>query len=96
MDINLEKILEASKHIKEASFIDNDISKEIMKVAKQVYEDNPKYNPWFRGVDILAVLKHLGKANVRTHLEKLVDKQQLESGLAGNKKVYRIKVISYE
>ena len=41
-------------------------------------------------------LKDLGKANVRTHLEKLVDKQQLESGLHGNKKVYRIRVIEDE
>ena len=91
--MDMKKILEDAEKLGEATYIENDISKEIMKVAKQVYTDNPKYNPWFRGVDMLEVLKHLGKANVRTHMEKLVDKHMLESGLVTNKKVYRIKIL---
>ncbi len=96
MDIDLEKILEASKNLKEATVEESDISKKIMAIAKQVYEEYSQYNSWFRGIDMLEELKDLGKANVRTHLEKLVDRQMLESGLHNNKKVYRIRVIEDE
>ena len=45
------------------------------------------------GVDMIEKLRHLGKSNVRSHLEKLADKDMLEAKLHGTKKVYRIRVI---
>ncbi len=92
MDIN--KIIENSKTIGRTEIIENDISVEILRVAKIVYEGNKIMHPWFRGIDMIEKLKKLGKSNVRSHLEKLSDKGTLETKLHGTKKVYRLQVIS--
>ena len=95
MVMDIEKIIEASRKVSSESFLDtSDISQEIIKVAKQVYLDYSEMDPWFMGTHMIEVLKHLGKANVRNHLEKLVDKQQLQSGLFGTKKVYKLRVLN--
>ncbi len=96
MIIDLNKILDAASKAGTIDIADNSsISKEILKEAKKVHESNvPMGSPWFRGVDMIDRLKHLGKSNVRTHLERLNDKGYLEAKLFGNKKVYRLKVIS--
>ena len=91
MDIN--KIIENSKKIGQSEIVESDISKEIINVAKIVYEQNKTMNPWFRGIDMIEKLKHLGKSNVRSHLERLAEKDILETKLHKTNKVYRIKVI---
>lgn len=94
MGIDINKILEDSKKIGKTEIIDNDISTEIIRVARIVYEENKEMNPWFRGVDMIQKLRHLGTSNVRSHLEKLSDKDILEAKLHGTKKVYRLRVVS--
>ena len=102
--MDMKKILENARNIG-STFVEDesDISKEILKVARSVYEDSQQekseikgQNPWWRGVDMLTKLNHLGKANVRNHLEKLADRKVLESGLHGTKKVYRIRIVEDE
>ena len=92
MDIN--KIIEKSRSVGKAEIIESDISMEIIRVAKLIYEENKVMHPWFRGIDMIEKLKDLGKSSVRSHLEKLGDKGTLESKLHGTKKVYRLRVIS--
>ena len=94
MDIN--KIIENSKTVGRTEIIENEISVEILRIAKLVYKENAIMHPWFRGIDMIEKLKDLGKSNVRSHLEKLSDKGTLETKLHGTKKVYRIKVIEDE
>ncbi len=95
MVMDIEKIIAASRKVSTTDvFSVSDISIEIIKVAKQVYLDYSEMDPWFMGTHMIEVLKHLGKANVRNHLEKLVDKQQLQSGLFGTKKVYKLRVLN--
>ena len=81
--------------IKDVSVVEGNIAKEVLVLAEEVYAQGREkgLHPWFRGVDMIERLKHLGKPNVRNHLERLVDKGKLESGLHNNKKVYRLKVI---
>lgn len=74
--------------------VESDVSMEIIRVAKLIYEENKNIHPWFRGIDMIDKLKDLGKSSVRSHLEKLGDKGTLESKLHGTKKVYRLRVIS--
>ncbi len=93
MNIDINKIIENAKDIGTEDVIENDISKEILRVAKIVYETNVEMNPWFRGIDMIEKLRHLGKSNVRNHLERLAEKDMLEAKLHGTKKVYRIRVI---
>ena len=93
MEIDINKIIESAKDIGTKDIVENDISKEILRVAKLVYETNVEMNPWFRGIDMIEKLRHLGKSNVRNHLEKLAEKDILEAKLHGTKKVYRIRVI---
>lgn len=91
MDIN--KIIEKSKEIGTEELVDNDISQDIIDIAKKVYEQHPDIHPWFRGIDMMKKLKHHGKKNVRKHLENLEEKETLEGRLHGTKKVYRLRVI---
>ena len=99
--MDMKKLLEQSSSLgSETVEEENDISKEIVKVARAVYADAQKegsevkgQNPWWRGVDMLTKLQHLGKPNVRSHMEKLADKNILEAKLHGTKKVYRIQVM---
>lgn len=71
---------------------DNDISGEITKVATTVFERYQVWNnPWWRGVDMIELLSHLGRPNVRNHLERLVDKGVLEGKLHKSNKVYRLR-----
>ena len=99
--MDMKKLLEQSSQLgSETVLEENDISKEIVKVAKCVYDDAQKesssvrgQNPWWRGVDMLTKLAHLGKANVRSHMEKLAEKSILEAMLHNTKKVYRIRVL---
>lgn len=99
--MDMKKILESAGKIgSEEVTEENDISKEIVTVARFVYTDSQKegspirgVNPWWRGVDMMTKLQHLGKTNVRGHMEKLADKAILERMLHGTKKVYRIKVL---
>ena len=93
MEIDINKIIASAKDIGTKDIVENDISKEILRVARLVYETNVDMNPWFRGVDMIEKLRHLGKSNVRNHLEKLAEKDMLEAKLHGTKKVYRIRVI---
>jgi len=93
MKIDINKIIESARDIGTKDIVENDISKEILRVAKIVYETNVEMNPWFRGIDMIEKLRHLGKSNVRNHLEKLAEKDMLEGKLHGTKKVYRIRVI---
>lgn len=89
----MDKILEESRNMSTTEIKINDVAQEIIKVAKQIYTDRPEMHPWFRGVDMIKILGHLGKANVRTHLERLTDKNILESKLFGTKNVYRFKIL---
>ena len=92
MDMN--KILENASKLGSSEITEeNDISKEIMDVARAVQEKYSTMHPWFRGVDMIEKLKHLGKANIRSHLERLVDKHFLEGKLHNTKKVYRIRIV---
>ena len=93
MEIDINKIIESAKDIGTKDIVENDTSKEILRVAKLVYETNVQMNPWFRGIDMIEKLRHLGKSNIRNHLEKLAEKDMLEAKLHGTKKVYRIRVI---
>ena len=97
--MDMKKILEAASK-SGSDTVENDISKEILEIARFVYQDAQKegspikgVNPWWRGVDMMTKLQHLGKTNVRGHLEKLSDKSILERKLHGTKKVYRIRVL---
>jgi len=94
--MDIEKIIEASKTIGTTEIAENNVSTEIIRVARLIYEENKEMNPWFRGIDMIEKLKELGKANVRSHLERLADKGILEVGLHGTKRVYRIKVLTDE
>ena len=94
MDIN--KIIENSKLVGRTEIVESDISIEIIRVARLIYEENKTMHPWFRGIDMIDKLKDLGKSSVRSHLEKLADKDILESKLHGTKKVYRLQVIESE
>ena len=94
--VDINKIIENSKLVGKTEIIESDISMEIIRVAKLIYEENKTMHPWFRGIDMIDKLKDLGKSSVRSHLEKLGDKGTLESKLHGTKKVYRLKVIEDE
>ncbi len=91
--MDIAKILENAKHVGSTELVENDTSKEIMRVAQIVYDNNKDMHPWFRGVDMIEKLKHLGKSNVRSHMEKLGEKNMLESKLHKTHKVYRIRVV---
>ena len=99
--MDMKKILEEANKVGSSDVVEeNDISREIVSIARFVYIDSQKegspirgVNPWWRGVDMMTKLQHLGKTNVRGHLEKLSDKSILERKLHGTKKVYRIRVM---
>lgn len=93
MGIDYKKLIEDSRKIATSDIIEEDISKEIMAVAIKIYKENQDKHPWWRGVDMIFRLQKLGKANVRNHLEKLVDHNKLESREHAGRKVYRLKVI---
>ena len=93
MELDINKIIENSKAIGSDEIIENEVSEEITRVAKIVYESNKDMHPWFRGIDMIEKLKHLGKSNVRNHLERLAEKDILETKLHDTKKVYRLRVI---
>lgn len=102
--MDMKKILEEANKVGSSEVAEeNDISKEILRIARFAYESAQKedskirgVNPWWRGVDMMTRLQHLGKTNVRGHLEKLSDKSILERKMHGSKKVYRIRVLEGE
>ncbi len=99
--MDMKKILENASKIGSIEVTEeSDISKDILVIARFVYSDSQRedspirgINPWWRGVDMMTKLQHLGKTNVRGHMEKLADKSILERMLHGTKKVYRIRVL---
>lgn len=93
INVDINKIIEDSKNVGTEDLPENEISTEIMRISKLIFDQNPEMHPWYRGVDMIEKLRHLGKSNVRTHLERLAEKDQLETKLHGTKKVYRLRVI---
>ena len=76
--MDIEKILAkaSSMGVENIEKTQGNVAKEILLVAEKVEQSIEGYHPWFLGVDMI---KYLGdkfnKANVRNHLERLVEQE---------------------
>ena len=92
--VDLDKLIADSKALADSDMHSNGLDKELLRIAKEISE-RYEAHPWFLGIHMIEKLKIYGKVNVRNHMEKLVDKGNLETKLYKTNKVYRLN-LSYE